>query len=226
MHIIEQIDQALAPERERLVTSSTFQHLLGSTITRAGYAELLRTIYHHVRHTPSRLALASWRCDPRQSALRDALLYRSRDVAGFHPWIEDDLYALGETDPPNVVEAPSAASAALVGYGYYVAGQEHPAATLTERYFVDGLFMELDSRLARAVGGPTAVSSEATSFLTHRAAVARDQLAETVELMRVVVDEAGRSAALRCAAAIAWSYGAAYAVVDPRAEAASLAEAA
>ena len=226
MNFISCLDGVLAPNWGRVMSCPVAQHLLGPAPTEPAYISYLQNIWHHVRHTPRKLALAAWRCGPEQRGLREHLSKHSREEMGHDDWILSDLEALGVPRAATVDAPLTPAMTALVAHGYYLAGMQHPATILAEAYFVERLSQGQAGEVALGLRQRLGIPEAATTFLASHGELDQDHAAEYVGVFNGLLDDAGRAAVLAAAPAAGWTYAAAYEAIEVRSDQASLSEAA
>lgn len=226
MSYIDELDRSFAPAWQRVLTSPVVEAMTAGAADRAGYIAFLQNLWHHVRHTPRKLALAAWRCGPDQRALRDHLSSHSRDEMGHDDWILQDLEALGVAASETTDAAPGPAMAALVAHGYYLAGMLHPASILAEAYFVEKLSQGQASGVAAQLRARLGIPEAATTFLDSHGELDQDHVAQYVHVFDELLDDAARAAVLAAAPAAGWTYASAYEAIEISPARASLREAA
>ena len=225
MAFICTLDRMLAPHWGRVMTSPVAQHLGGPEATVQAYIGYLQNVWHHVRHTPRKLALAAWRCGPEQRGLRDRLSSHSREEIGHDDWILSDLEALGVAPEETTEMQATPAMTALIAHGYYLAGMEHPATILAEAYFVEKLSQGQASGVAAKLRAQLGIPTTATTFLEGHGELDQDHAGEYVHVFRQLLDDDGRLAVLSAAPASGWTYASAYEAMDLIPNRASLREA-
>lgn len=163
--VVEALETAVAPWRQRMLDARFFRSLRDGTLTREHYARLLVEIYHYVKHSTRLLAAAAARLGPEKHRMFARFAEHMQEEAGHEQWALRDLEALGVPRSRVVATTPLPPTDAMVGYQYYAIEHLGPISILGYIYALETLGSGASTSVAEALKRVLGVGDDALTFL-------------------------------------------------------------
>jgi len=207
--VIDELEEALAWPRRRLMGCELVQRFLGGTLTEQHYILFLWETWHFVRHTPRHLLMAAERMPA--GPMRARFEHHAAEETGHDQWALDDLAALGVCPAQVQASTPLPETLQLIAYQRHTASALDPLALLGLEYGMEGFTANAGGAamdgLTRSLGLP----AEATRFLSRHAKLDVHHLDEDIAaLERFVQTPAQRAAVIANARSSMLLYAAVY----------------
>ena len=137
--------------RQQFMELPLIQETMRQGGPKALYLDFLGQAYHHVKHTPPLLALATSRCGPHDRRYQSALLEYIGEEQGHDEWILEDIDALGGDLDTVRRGSPRLPCKVMVSHAYYLTDRVSPYGLLGMIHVLEGMSVALAGQAARAI---------------------------------------------------------------------------
>jgi hypothetical protein len=161
MSQFQQLLTQTSSARQQFIELPLIQETMRQGGPKSLYLDFLGQAYHHVKHTPALLALATSRCGPHDRRYQSALLEYLGEEQGHDEWILDDIDALGGDSDAVRRGSPRLPCKVMVSHAYYLTDHVSPYGLLGMIHVLEGMSVALAGQAARAIRSSLQVGSDA-----------------------------------------------------------------
>jgi pyrroloquinoline quinone (PQQ) biosynthesis protein C len=161
---MSQFQQLLAQTssaRQQFIELPLIQETMRQGGPKGLYLDFLGQAYHHVKHTPPLLALATSRCGPPDHHYQSALLEYIGEEQGHDEWILEDIDALGGDSDAVRRGSPRLPCKVMVSHAYYLIDHVSAYGLLGMIHVLEGMSVALAGQAARAIRTSLQAGSDA-----------------------------------------------------------------
>ena len=166
MSFYQQLQEATAEERNRLLSIPFITRGAAGELGVESYLAFLGQAYHHVKHTVPLLMACGGRLPERLEWLREAIGEYIEEEMGHQEWILNDIKAAGGDSEAVRHATPLPATEIMVAYAYDTIMRRNPVGFFGMVLVLEGTSIALATSAAAAIQAATGLPNTAFSYLT------------------------------------------------------------
>jgi len=206
MSFYEQLAQATAAERDRLLQAPIIADCLQGRVQLADYQAFLAQAYHHVRHTTPLLMSLGGRLPERLAWLRRAVAEYIEEEIGHEEWILNDITAaVGNADAVRA-SRPDLPAEVMIAYAYDLIARSNPAGFFGMVYVLEGTSVALALTAADRIQQALNLPDSAFSYLRSHGTLDQEHTKHLADLVNQMTPE-DQQEVVRCAKVFFKLYG-------------------
>ena len=199
MKLFESLGDAVATERDYLLSSPIIADAMRGDITLAQYVAFLKEAYFHVKETVPLLMACGSRLSDDREWLRAAVAHYIEDEYGHENWILNDIRACG-ADPERIrTGQPSRATELMVSYAWDTIQRHDPVGFFGMVYVLEGTSVALATRAADTLQTSLDLPKQAFSYLLSHGSIDQEHVQFLEGLMNRFDDPKDHATITHCA---------------------------
>lgn len=199
MNLFESLGEAVATERDYLLSSPVIVDAMRGEITRAQYVAFLKEAYFHVKETVPLLMACGSRLTDDREWLRAAVAHYIDDEYGHEKWILNDIRACGADAEQNRDGQPSRATELMVSYAWDTIQRRDPVGFFGMVYVLEGTSVALATQVANTLKVSLDLPNEAFSYLLSHGSIDQEHVQFLEGLMNRFDDPGDHATVIHCA---------------------------
>ena len=199
MKLFESLRDAVATERDYLLSSPIIVDAMRGDITRAQYVAFLKEAYFHVKETVPLLMACGSRLGDDQEWLRAAVAHYIDDEYGHENWILNDIRACGADADRIRDDQPSRATELMVSYAWDTIQRRDPVGFFGMVYVLEGTSVALATQAANTLQVSLDLPENAFSYLLSHGSIDQEHVQFLEGLMNRFDDPRDHATVIHCA---------------------------